>query len=70
MSCQGRGRGPRDYKDGARVTRQRGRWDSDVANVYQRPLLADQLAGAAAVGGATGTDLEALCAGFAQRAVR
>ena len=57
-------------EDGARVTRQRGRWDSDVANVYQRPLLADQLAGAAAVGGATGTDLEALCAGFAQRAVR
>ena len=57
-------------EDGARVTRQRGRWDSDVANIYQRPLLADQLSGAAAVGGATGTDLEALCAGFAQRAVR
>ena len=55
---------------GARVVRQRGRWDSDIANIYQRPMLADQLAGAAAVGGATGTDLEALCFGFAQRAVR
>ena len=55
---------------GARVTRQRGRWDSTVAQIYQRPLLHEQLQGAAAAGGATGTDLEALCADFAQRAVR
>ena len=55
---------------GAQVVRQRGRWDSDVANIYQRPLLADQLSIAAEVGGACGSDLEALCYGFAQRAVR
>ena len=55
---------------GAHIVRQRGRWDSDVAHIYQRPLLAAQLAVAAAVGSARGTDLEALCYGFAQRAVR
>tara|TARA_B110001452_G_scaffold26674_1_gene20927 strand:+ start:4643 stop:5719 length:1077 start_codon:yes stop_codon:yes gene_type:complete len=55
---------------GAGIVKQRGRWDSDVANIYQRPLLAAQLAVAAAVGGARGTDLEALCYDFAQRAVR
>ena len=54
---------------GAAVTRQRGRWDSDVAEVYQRPLLGVQLSTAAAVGGARGAGLEELCAGFAQRAV-
>ena len=55
---------------GAHIVRQRGRWDSDVAHIYQRPLLAAQLAMAAAVGNARGTDLESLCYGFAQRAVR
>ena len=54
----------------AHIVRQRGRWDSDVAHIYQRPLLAAQLAMAAAVGNARGTDLESLCYGFAQRAVR
>ena len=50
--------------------KQRGRWDSDVANIYQRPLLADQLAASASVGGVQGSDLEQICISFAQRAVR
>ena len=57
-------------ESGAAITRQRGRWDSDVAEVYQRPLLGIQLATAAAVGGSRGAGLEELCAGFAQRATR
>ena len=44
------------------------------ARVYspddQRPLLADQLAASAAVGGVRGSDLEQVCLAFAQRAVR
>lgn len=55
---------------GAAVTRQRGRWASDVAEIYQRPLLGVQIRTAAAVGGARGAGLEELCAGFVQRAVR
>ena len=55
---------------GAVFTRQRGRWASDLAEIYQRPLLGVQLRTAAAVGGARGAGLEELCAGFAQRAVR
>ena len=54
---------------GELVTKQRGRWDSDVAAIYQRPLLGPQLAVAAGVGGVRGAGLEELCAGFAQRAV-
>ena len=55
---------------GEATTRQRGRWDSDVATIYQRPLLGAQLAAAAGVGGVRGAGLEELCAGFVQRAVR
>ena len=55
---------------GAQLVKQRGRWASDVANIYQRPLLADQLAASAAVGDARGSDLEQVCLAFAQRAVR
>ena len=55
---------------GVQIVKQRGRWDSDVASIYQRPLLADQLAASAAVGGVRGSDLEQVCLAFAQRAVR
>ena len=55
---------------GAFIVKQRGRWDSDVATIYQRPLLADQLAASASVGSVQGSDLEQICISFAQRAVR
>ena len=51
-----------------RVTKQRGRWDSDVAEIYQRPLLEEQLRGSALVGGVRSDGLEDVCRGFAQRA--
>ena len=51
-----------------RVTQQRGRWDSDVAEIYQRPLLEEQLRGSALVGDVRSAGLEDLCRGFAQRA--
>ena len=54
---------------GADVIQLRGRWDSIVATVYQRPLVADQLMASARVGAARGAGLEELCAGFAQQAV-
>ena len=56
-------------EQGAPLVKQRGRWDSDVAAVYMRPLLGMQLSAAAAVGSVRGAGLEELCAGFAQRAV-
>ena len=55
---------------GAQLVKQRGRWASDVASIYQRPLLADELAASATVGDARGSDLEQICLSFAQRAVR
>ena len=55
---------------GALIVKQRGRWDSDVATIYQRPLLADQLAASASVGSVQGSDLKQICISFAQRAVR
>ena len=56
--------------DSGLIAKQRGRWDSDVAFIYQRPLLGDQIAAATAMGGATGFGQEDICHGFAQRAVR
>jgi len=46
--------------------KQRGRWCSDVALVYQRPLLASHLAASMWVRPGGSADLEAICAGFAQ----
>ena len=54
----------------AHIVKQRGRWESDVALVYQRPLLSSHLAASLAVRPGGSADLEALCAGFAQAAVR
>ena len=50
----------------AALVKKRGRWASDVAEVYQRALLRTQLDGSAAVGAAGGADLEAVCAGWSQ----
>ena len=51
-----------------RIIRQRGRWDSDIHKIYERALAHEHLSGSAAVGGASGAELEALCAGWAQPA--
>ena len=51
----------------ARVKR-RGRWASDVAEVYQRELVGEQLALSAGMGGASGASLEEVCEGWADPA--
>ena len=48
--------------------RERGRWASDVALVYQRALARAHLGASAGVGDAAGLDLESLCAGWVQPA--
>ena len=58
------------FESGRSVIQQRGRWDTDVNEVYQRPLIEEQLRGSAAVGSARGVGLEDVCRGFAQRATR
>ena len=67
--------GATDWRDclgdaSAHVVKQRGRWFSDVAEVYQRPLLASHLAASMWVRPGGSADLESLCAGFAQAATR
>ena len=53
--------------DGGRdVVKRRGRWATDVAEVYQRELLGTQLALSAALGDALGEDLEQLGLGWVQ----
>ena len=51
-----------------RMIRQRGRWWSDIHPLYERALASEHLKGSAAVGDATGAELEALCRGWAQPA--
>ena len=51
-----------------RIIRQRGRWDSDIHKIYERALAHEHLSGSAMVGNASGAELEALCAGWAQPA--
>jgi hypothetical protein len=63
--------GATDWRDclgdaSAHIVKQRGRWCSDVALVYQRPLLASHLAASMWVRPGGSADLEAICAGFAQ----
>jgi hypothetical protein len=63
--------GSTDAKDrtgeaGKAIIKRRGRWASDVAEVYQRELLGEQLDLSAALGDALGEDLESLCEGWAQ----
>ena len=48
-----------DYQD-------RGRWGSEVARVYQRSLLRDQLDASGAMADADAADMEACIAGWVQ----
>ena len=50
------------------IIKRRGRWDSDAHQVYQRPLVEEQLSASAAIGDASGAGLEDICAGFAEAA--
>ena len=50
------------------LIRQRGRWCSDVAAVYQRALAEEHMSGSVAVGDADGAELETLCRGWSQPA--
>lgn len=50
-----------------RVLKMRGRWATDCGEIYSRPLVAEQLHFSVRAGEASGNDLEALCADFAQR---
>jgi hypothetical protein len=66
--------GATDWRDvfgieAERVTRERGRWASDIAHIYQRALASTHLRGSAAVGDATSADLESMCRGWAQPAI-
>ena len=66
--------GATDWRDclgdaSAAVVRQRGRWESDVALVYQRPLLSSHLAASMRVRPGGSADLESLRGGFAQARV-
>jgi hypothetical protein len=54
--------------DAERIITERGRWHSDIGVIYARALAEAHLRGSAAVGDATGADLESLCAGWAQPA--
>ena len=54
--------------EGKAVIKQRGRWSSDIADIYQRALVLDQLNGSAAMSSASGVDLEGLLDGWSQPA--
>lgn len=51
-----------------RALKDRGRWGSDVAFIYARALLRDQLHASATVGDATAREVEAMVAGWVQPA--
>ena len=53
---------------GQKVIKQRGRWASDVAAVYQRALAEVHLDASASIGDAQGRELESLIEGWAQPA--
>lgn len=50
------------------LIKQRGRWWSDVAMVYQRMLSSEHLDASARIGGAASRDMEAMRVGWVQRA--
>ena len=56
--------------EGNATIKARGRWDSDIHEIYERPLLRDQLQASALTGSASGAGLEDVVAGFAQPARR
>lgn len=51
---------------GKAIIKRRGRWSTDVAEVYQRELLGIQLGLSMALGESVGEDLEELCFGWNQ----
>lgn len=53
---------------GMPLIKQRGRWCSDVAEIYQRSILRHQLAGSARMSDACGADLESVVRGWKQPA--
>eukprot|EP00965_Chrysotila_dentata_P057408 1904348-Pleurochrysis_carterae.AAC.3 len=53
---------------GAAAVQQRGRWATDIAQIYQRAVVDGQLRSSAGMADATGVDLEALCVGWSQPA--
>jgi hypothetical protein len=55
-----------DDAKSANALKERGRWASDVALIYQRSLLRTQLDASSAMGHAAGVDLEAVCLGWSQ----
>ena len=57
-------------EQGRDVLMRRGRWESDVAAIYQRTLVVEQLRGSVLVGGARGASLEEACKGWVQPADR
>ena len=61
-------RGALGAAEGMAVIKQRGRWNSDIAEIYQRALVLDQLNGSAAMGAGGGEDLEGLLDGWSQPA--
>ena len=56
-----------DDESSKTAIKQRGRWESDIAEIYQRALLRSQLDASAAIGSAEGLDLETACLGWSQR---
>ena len=66
--------GATDYRDalGAEratsLTKQRGRWESDVGAIYQRTLASEHLDASVEVADARSRDLETLCPGWVQTA--
>ena len=56
--------------EGREVIKARGRWDSDIHSIYERPLLREQLRASALAGSASGAGLEDVISGFAQPARR
>ena len=66
--------GATDWRDtlgeeGKYIIRKRGRWWSDVDDIYQRPILDAQLAASARVGDARGEGMEEVIPGFVQQRV-
>ena len=53
---------------GQEYIKARGRWNSDIAKIYQRTIAQEQLDGAAHMTGASGSDLESLIIGWSQPA--
>eukprot|EP00965_Chrysotila_dentata_P067190 2223961-Pleurochrysis_carterae.AAC.1 len=55
-------------EQGAKAIVQRGRWHTDIAQIYQRALADTQLQASAGMGDAGGADMEALFSGWTQPA--